>query len=228
MLKVKNNNHLFIILFLLVMLMTTSVSVALAGPTISWKYFNETETKYTECPKDGCWKRNLIGICIKGCMRTPYEVVKTSWDNYKDITKESMSYLSGEISTSRFRQCVKKGSVVAFGPTNPSNFNLAMRDVESLGNVSRWPEINFQAGWYKSQDNRSVAGSAYVERVAESTSSGGLRWSKSIGMTIYLGWLKDWFREAGRERTVKELAGVILHEFLHQMGHSHQVRSPSP
>ena len=40
-------------------------------------------------------------------------------------------------------------------------------------------------------------------------------------MTIYLGWLRDWYERHGYESAKRVYAGVILHEFLHQMGHGH-------
>ncbi|NEQ50735.1 MAG: hypothetical protein F6K11_11465 [Leptolyngbya sp. SIO3F4] len=212
--------NLFLIFLVLITVLTIAPSIH-ARPHISWTYHDEIVRRDRNCRRE-CNSR-VLGTCVSYTeicdLRS--DVTVTSWDNYKELTREAMIFLSREIDSSRFRQCVRNGAEIAFGPTNPSSFALAIRDVEALSNVSRWPNINLQADWYKSEDKKTTAGSAYVMRVAESTSGGGLRWSSEINMTIMLGWLQNWYDAAGWNSAKKELAGVILHEFLHQMGHSH-------
>lgn len=198
-------------IFILNILICISVSIsAFASPRISWFYKDHTQQGQgcrTEC------SRRVFRGCVSYRKVCDYRTrFLASWSGYKSITKDAMNYLSQNVGTSKFRSCVLERSEYA-----PGGWNRAKRDIITLGNVSRWPEINLHAR----VDGGGAAGRVFdISRVAYSTSR-GLSWKGRINMMLFQDNINQNRRKYGYRIARNFLAGTILHELLHQMGHTH-------
>jgi hypothetical protein len=161
----------------------------------------------------------------------PSEIVnepQIGWNYRGDIWTEddllmvrlALNYLSRTINKSNVRECVTSRTLKYEGIDEEQ----AVIDFDALANVSKWPNIIIQA---KNED-AGWAGRAFKQRIIygelNQDNIGELFFSlegKNPGIIINLKHLHSDRDNYGDEVAYKNLAGVILHELLHQMGHGH-------
>lgn len=180
--------------------------IAIANPKISWNYYNGGSVCHSEC------RRQFLGQCIEWeqvCDRR----TKDFTQSHKDLIKEAMNRLSRRIDNSSVINCVKEYRRKSFGVSAQT----AKDDYKALRKSSWWPKIHLTA--YR--DTTRYTGQAEVSRNIKNVEGEYLKWTREPQMEINLSAIEVNNRDLGSDRTADILSGTIVHEFLHQMGHTH-------
>jgi hypothetical protein len=136
------------------------------------------------------------------------------------MVRLALNHISKTINKSNIRECVTSRTLKYEGVEE----GQAMIDFDSLANAKQWPNIIITA----KNENARWAGQAFLERIMYgnlvvdndflfSYALEGKRPKIDINLK-HLHFDRDNYEI---EVAYKNLAGVVLHELLHQMGHAH-------
>ncbi|MDA9951754.1 hypothetical protein N9D31_04160, partial [Oligoflexaceae bacterium] len=113
----------------------------------------------------------------------------------------------------RVSSCVHDNRKKSFGVSAED----AHKDFTAISKSSYLPKIHLHA--YRETIN--YTGRAEVKRVVRHVKGSYLKWSNEPKISINLSAIERSNKDLGADSASDSLAGTIIHEFLHQMGHSH-------
>lgn len=196
-------------------------------PQVTWNYYNQPppEGPAPNSCESKCDQR-FLGQCvtyIEVCNFRSEKELAVWNDQYKAIVDHAMRYMALTINLPHTQECIAKHAVAAFQGMNPVPDYLAAAksEIYALGRAPRWPNFNIfiHTGMPGPAPGVIKAGWAWVQRNAYVPADGSLRWDSDINITISKEFLDH---SIAKSRSVEvDVAGVIFHEFLHQMGWGH-------
>lgn len=191
------------LLFLLALTQSAHLS---AGPRIEWSYYNK--------PK-GCWHDcyfKILGKCVPKATHCDYRTADFT-DFHQGIVQNAMNKLSQRLREPRVHSCIFNHRRHSFGVSAQD----AHLDFTAISSSAWLPRLHLHA--YR--ESTQFTGRAYQQRVVRHVNGQYLEWSNEPHIDLNLSAMEESSRNLGLNAASDSLAGTIIHEFLHQMGHGH-------
>ena len=195
-----------------------------ARPSMKWKYINDTYN-----PRK-CWKqcqRKVLGNCVQYVKKCDYRTRTLAFfdERHKRVIRKSMNYISGAMSDRNVRSCIQKYTewYRVIGIPKGQKGRQSNIDYNALRIVD-WFPLNIKAK--RATELASWSGQAYLERKAWARKKGNtyyLNWNGALNIELNVDWMDKIMSQysGSSPRVYRAVAGTIIHEVLHQMGHGH-------
>jgi hypothetical protein len=132
---------------------------------------------------------------------------KEEWKKaQRDVIRSSFVAISQRLGTEPVQQCILKHTNLYDGIDKEN----AYAQLSSLAKSSRWPSVNITS--------KKLAGKRAGEALVENKTVGS---AQPFNITMDNSKISASMDQNGKEWTISQNAGVIVHEILHQMGHLH-------